>query len=132
MAKLTLVTAKKMYLEGGAGKDFALDNFSEDELKGLLKTWDELGVTVPNWVWDASDKYINFWQLEQLMKAYNGDWVADWNDDSYKWCVYFVEEKIKLASWSLSRRFLAFKSKDLAEQFLENFKDLIETAKPLL
>jgi len=29
MANLTLETAKKMYLEGGAGKDFALENFKD-------------------------------------------------------------------------------------------------------
>ena len=43
-----------------------------------------------------------------------------------------VNEAPKIITYSVTRQFLAFKSQDLAEQFLENFKDLIETAKPLL
>ena len=80
MAKLTLETAKKMYLEGGAGKDFALDNFSEEELtkKELPKSWGELNKGIPMNLEDI--RYLRMFMLEQLMKAYNDDWVADWMD----------------------------------------------------
>jgi len=134
MTKLTLETAKKMYLEGGAGKDFALDNFSEEELtkKELPKYWSDLGIETPDWVDSAPSKYAYLWCLEQYMKAYNGDWVADWTDGNSKWCIYQYKSKVKVNAWSSTNQFLAFKSRDLAEQFLENFRDLIETAKPLL
>ena len=157
MAELTLETAKKMYLEGGAGKDFALDNFEEEELtkKELPKTWERL--ILVEGAYCASDceiavgRYhtvsssrnmfatkeqaeasIAMAQLTQLMKAYNGDWVADWMDSSPKYTIYMHKNKPVIREWGYSKKFLAFKSNDLAEQFLENFKDLIETAKPLL
>ena len=156
MVKLTLETAKKMYLEGGAGKDFALDNFEEEQLKGLPKSWEELETvkgyyvsTKSKLISDEGDTFnynrnifatkeqaeasIALAQLTQLMKAYNGDWVADWRGaNKYKWSLFFIKEEISIRSLTVSNRFLAFKSEDLAEQFLENFKDLIETAKPLL
>ena len=134
MTKLTLETAKKMYLEGGAGKDFALDNFSEEELtkKELPKQWSDLGIEKPNWIYSVHRKYACLWYLEQYMKAYNGDWVADWMDCSTKWCIKHYRGETIINPYANISQFLAFKSEDLAEQFLENFKDLIETAKPLL
>ena len=134
MTKLTLETAKKMYLEGGAGKDFALDNFSEEELtkKELPKYWSDLGIEMPKWIDSAPNKYAYLWYLEQYMKAYNGDWVPDWTDCSTKWCIRHYRCKTIINPYENISQFLAFKSEDLAEQFLENFKDLIETAKPLL
>ena len=132
MANLTLETAKKMYLEGGAGKDFALDNFSEEVLtkKELPKTWWELNMGIP--IYFEDKRYVSLFMLEQAMKAYNGDWVADWTDKNFKWCISYKEDIVIVETWRSYNCFLAFKSRDLAEQFLENFRDLIETAKPLL
>ncbi len=160
MAKLTLETAKKMYLEGGAGKQFALDNFSEEKLKKneLPKSWGDLpvksggtyfvtseldiektsGSRDRNWhkytyaSEEQAEAAIAIAQLTQLMKAYNGEWVADWTSYNTKWCVVFQNNKFKVDTWIHYSQFIAFKSQDIAEEFLKNFRDLIETAKPLL
>jgi hypothetical protein len=67
------------------------------------------------------------------MKAYNGDWVPDWTDeDEKKYTIYFVNGTVNAAWDDHYQRFLAFKAKELRDEFLKNFKELIMEAKPLL
>ena len=74
-------------------------------------------------------------QLIQLRNAYNGDWVPDWKDLTEQKFVIeftalsddFVTKKIKYQHASL----LYFKSKELCDEFLRNFRPLIEKLKPL-
>ena len=71
-------------------------------------------------------------QLSQLMQVYNDGWVPDWKDDNYKHNIeYYMDDTIIETRCSCSS-FLAFKTQAIAKLFLENFKDLITTAKPLL
>jgi translation initiation factor 2 beta subunit (eIF-2beta)/eIF-5 len=71
-------------------------------------------------------------QLSQLMKVYNDGWVADWSDGEGKHCVWFFKNEIATdCSYNLSS-FLAFKDAKTRDLFLENFRELILTAKPLL
>jgi hypothetical protein len=71
-------------------------------------------------------------QLSQLMQVYNDGWVPDWKDDNYKHNIeYYIDETIIETRCSYSS-FLAFKTQETAKLFLENFKDLITNAKPLL
>ena len=74
-------------------------------------------------------------QLCQLRDAYNGEPLADWcdcEDDNTKYCIYFYEEKIWKLQNRRDRNVLSFKTAELRDKFLENFEDLILTAKPLL
>ena len=71
-------------------------------------------------------------QLSQLKKAYNGDWKPDWTDGKQKYCITFMNTIIVFRSALGDSYFLAFKTEELRYEFLENFRDLIETAKPLL
>ena len=82
---------------------------------------------------EQAEASIALAQLSQLMKVYNGGWVADWkNNDEYKYCVYFFKNEITTdCSYSLNS-FLAFKDEKTRDLFLENFRELILTAKPLL
>ena len=74
-------------------------------------------------------------QLIQLRDCYNGDWVPDWKDLTEQKFVIeftalsddFITRKIKYQHTSL----LFFKSKELCDEFLRNFRDLIEKLKPL-
>lgn len=74
-------------------------------------------------------------QLIQLRNCYNGDWVPDWKDLTEQKFVIeftalsddFVTKKIKYQHASL----LYFKSKELCDEFLRNFRPLIEKLKPL-
>lgn len=72
-------------------------------------------------------------QLSQLMAVYNDGWVPDWNDNTdYKYVIYFSGDDILTTFYLRSKSFLAFKTKDLRDEFIENFRDLIITARPLL
>ena len=71
-------------------------------------------------------------QLSQLMKVYNNGWVPDWKDGEYKYNIQCFMDEIIIETRSSYSSFLAFKTVELAKLFLENFKDLIIIAKPLL
>jgi hypothetical protein len=71
-------------------------------------------------------------QLSQLMAVYNDGWVPDWTVADYKYVIYFVAVNIEKSDYKHSQHFLAFKTEELRNEFLENFRDLILTAKPLL
>ena len=71
-------------------------------------------------------------QLCQLRDRYNDGWKPDWNDVNEKYIIYFHADKIIRGDTCRAQSVLHFKAKKLRDKFLENFRDLIEIAKPLL
>lgn len=71
-------------------------------------------------------------QLIRLRDCYNNGWVPDWSGFDDKFVIYFCQDNIGKRCFTGSQEVLAFKTEELRDQFLENFRDLIETAKPLL
>jgi hypothetical protein len=71
-------------------------------------------------------------QLSQLLAVYNDGWVPDWNDSITKYHIRFSRYEPEVYECFYVQHFLPFKTKEIATQFLTNFKDLILTAKPLL
>ena len=72
-------------------------------------------------------------QLCQLRDIYNEGWKPDWEDDGeIKYCIEFFKGKIEKECHYVTKRVLCFKTRELRDEFLENFRGLIETAKPLL
>ena len=70
-------------------------------------------------------------QLLQLRDKYNGDNKGFiYNKDNY--CITFVHNRIEKSVYFYSQRVLAFRTKELRDEFYDNFKELIEIAKPLL
>lgn len=72
-------------------------------------------------------------QLIQLRECYNQGWQPNWSDlKEAKYIIMFVDNKIdKDIAASCVYSPLYFKTKELRDQFLENFRDLIEKLKPL-
>ena len=81
---------------------------------------------------EQAEAAIAMAQLSQLMKVYNYGWEADWSNYEYKYCIGFTRENLEIDKWLDFRHFLAFKDEETAELFLENLRQLIEQAKPLL
>ena len=157
---LSLETAKQMYFSGNqALKAFALENYSKEELekKELPKTWEELESVDGYYITAIADvKYtktsqignknkdifkteeqakaaIAMAQLSQLMHVYNDGWVANWSDSGYnKYTIEIYNEKIYRGAYLECRKFLAFKTAQIRNEFLKNFESLILEAKPLL
>lgn len=71
-------------------------------------------------------------QLCQLRDRYNDGWKPDWEDGTEKCTVIYSDNEIKASFSIYTQRILSFKTQELRDKFLENFRDLIETAKPLL
>jgi len=70
-------------------------------------------------------------QLLMLRQEWVGDWKPDWGNAKY--CIYrsFVDDNLGIMNTN-TPRVMSFPDEDTAEEFFEDFKDLLETAKPLL
>lgn len=72
-------------------------------------------------------------QLCQLRDRYNGGWKPDWEDtNEQKYVIIIHTGRIQVETFFSIQHLLTFKTEELRDKFLENFRDLIETAKPLL
>lgn len=73
-------------------------------------------------------------QLSQLRDVYRQGREPDWsNSREKKYCIAFLFDKaIEVVNYSNCNHFLSFQDEETAELFLENFRDLIEKAKPLM
>ena len=81
----------------------------------------------------AAEQHLAYMQLHQLRDCYRQGWLPDWkNENQNKWVIFYVYNKYIIEQYSFSSRFLSFQSEEIAEKFLNNFKDLIETAGDLI
>ena len=81
----------------------------------------------------AAEQHLAYMQLHQLRDFYRQGWVPNWSDGHQnKSCIIFSEGNYHIDNYCLYIRFLSFQSKKIAEKFLNNFKDLIETAGDLI
>ena len=79
-----------------------------------------------------AEAFLALMQLRQLRKAYVKDWEPDWNCSLIKFCIIVDANRIRVADSYFCQKSFSFPTQKLAEQFLNNFKDLLEIAKPLL
>ncbi len=71
-------------------------------------------------------------QLSQLRQIYRQGWEPNWEDDSLNFVIDKCKEEVTGDVYHYMNHFLAFQSGEVRDKFLHNFKDLIETASPLL
>lgn len=71
-------------------------------------------------------------QLIQLRDCYNDGWIPNYQDKKDKYCIIIVRGKISGYCYNGIQNVLTFKTPELRNKFIENFKYLIEIAKPLL
>ena len=72
-------------------------------------------------------------QLSQLREVYRNGWFPDWAyDPSNKYCIVPHFGKIEIVVHQWRSYFLSFQSEEVANDFLINFRDLIEQAIPLM
>lgn len=80
---------------------------------------------------EKAEAILALCQLIQLRDCYNDGWKPDWKDDSNKYVIYFFgDEPTPTINFGCAK-ILAFKSRELRDEFFDNFKDLIEKLKPL-
>lgn len=72
-------------------------------------------------------------KLTIIRDYYNEGWKPDWkNDDENKSVILTENDKIKCEENYSYKRVLSFKSKEIRNKFLEEQRELLEIAKPLL
>jgi hypothetical protein len=82
---------------------------------------------------EQAEASIALAQLSQLREVYRQGWVPDWENGSItKYTIRGFRNDLIFMDGYEAEEFLSFQSKEIAEQFLENFRDLIEQAKPLM
>jgi hypothetical protein len=137
-------------------QNFAKELYPELNKKQLPKSWEDLEKINGNYV-DAKCNNVRFFdgnthdynrnvfatkeqaeasiamaQLSQLMKVYNDGWEADWSDNKVKYGIFYDKGIAYVYKGNSVSCFLSFKDEEIAEIFFQNFKELIEQAKPLL
>ena len=148
---LTVQQAKDILNDPDGIKALIRANFTEQELKGRVNKWEELG-NIGGFYISASSSEVrdlngapttrgqrNIYateaqalafgiaapMLSQLMKEKNGDWVADWKDeDQEKSCIESVDG-LRVAVYSATKNFIALKDTESAKEFLSDHRDLI-------
>lgn len=76
--------------------------------------------------------FLALMQLRLLRKAYVGYWKADFTNGKPKCCICNICNSILISTYNETNHCLSFPNKELAQQFLDNFKSIIEIAKPLI
>ena len=71
-------------------------------------------------------------QLSQLRDVYRRGWEPDWSVENERWCIVFGGTDFSVSARYFNSYYLSFQDQETAELFLENFRDLIEKAKPLM
>lgn len=79
--------------------------------------------------------HLALMQLHQLRDYYRQGWVPDWDstrNPKYKYCILKCGTIIHIEPLVRYIHFLSFQTYKLAEQFLDNFRELIEQAGDLI
>lgn len=68
-------------------------------------------------------------QLHQLRDCYRQGWIPDWKDDSVKYVIIrnadFSDKRYRIVAYRYASQFLSFPTRELAEEFVTNFNELI-------
>lgn len=86
----------------------------------------------------AVEQHLALMQLHQLRDCYRQGWTPNLTDKSDKYCIrwhYNLDTKsieFIILNFSHLSTFLSFPTKELADKFLTNFRDLIEQAGDLI
>ena len=157
--EISLDTAKRLYEQGGEYRDIALNAFKEHEFIGdrLPKTWDEYCakhgeegdkikaslntayMTINKHIfsdYNQTQAHIAKIKLHLLRDEYRNGWLPCFGDNSkkygIKWNMIAGKKELTVAWCNWNTLFLSFPTYELAEEFLTNFRELIEEAGDLI
>ena len=87
---------------------------------------------------ELAEAFLAMMQLMSLRQAWIGNWEPDWNEPDWndetrvKWNIIYLQNQVCLCDTQIKLRALSFPTKEMAEDFMNTFKDLLEVAKPLI
>lgn len=80
----------------------------------------------------AAEQHLALMQLHQLRDCYRQGWVPNWDDENEERYYIYSSRYYFIIDIAVISMFLTFQSKEIAEEFLNNFRDLIEQAGDLI
>ena len=102
-------------------------------LENEVKCWEDLGYAYPEWATLEQQVANNaMMKLSQLMKNVNGDWTPNWDGRGSKFTIYSFNNEIGKGVTYICPEFLSFPTEEIRDNFLENHRELIMKARPLL
>ena len=81
---------------------------------------------------EATEAHLALMQLHQLRDCYREGWEPDWNNDCNKYIIVKNRNKYVVFGGNWTNQFLSFQDRERAEEFLDNFRELIEQAGDLI
>ena len=82
---------------------------------------------------ELTEAFLAMMQLMSLRQAWIGDWEPDWKDETrVKFIIICLENQVLFQNTYITSRVLSFPTSEMAEDFMNTFKDLLEIAKPLI
>ena len=82
---------------------------------------------------ELTEAFLAMMQLMSLRQAWIGDWKPDWNDETLLKCnIICLQNQVCLDSTFIKSRVLSFPTKEMAGDFMDCFRVLLEIAKPLI
>ena len=80
----------------------------------------------------ATEAHLALMQLHQLRDCYREGWEPNWNNDCNKYIIVKNRDKYVVFGGNWTNQFLSFQDRERAEEFLTNFRELIEQAGDLI
>ena len=83
---------------------------------------------------ELASAFLALMQLKTICDEWNriDGFVPDWTNGGMKYCVCFTKGKLCVDWWYFQGQALTFQDEKTATLFLNSFRELLETAKPLL
>ena len=80
----------------------------------------------------VAEQHRALMQLHQLRDCYRQGWEPNWRNTSSKHCIRKQGNSYIIVCCGISVTFLSFQSREIAYEFLTNFRELIEQAGDLI
>ena len=80
----------------------------------------------------AAEQYLALMQLHQLRDCYRQGWMPNLTIPKSNFAIFYMKGKYSVEEFMYSSEFLSFQSKEIAQEFLTNFRELIEQAGDLI
>lgn len=82
---------------------------------------------------EAAEAHLALMQLHQLRDCWREGWLPDWKDGNQKkYVIVYDKGEFEIWQYHTVNHFLSFQDEKRAEEFLTNFRELIEQAGDLI
>lgn len=126
----TPTLSTKPYTLQGFEQKASAPTYEEEVVRGKNYIYLPENLVAPNK--ELADATKALLKLLFLRDYYNEGWQPDWAEYSVKWTVEVICNRLFVTYSGTFSRALYFKTKKIAYKFLEEQKELLEIAKPLL